>query len=328
MPRPHREFDYDVCLSFAGGDRAYVEQVADSLREKGVRVFYDAYERAGLWGKDLYEHLDDVYRNAARFCVLFASKTYAENIWTNHERKSAQARALKEHEEYVLPVRFDETPIPGLRDTVGYIDLRDTSPQELAELVVEKLGPEPRENFFPPVPDQLFEYFEIPADDEDTRDLIARQGQSFVEALQRMTEDERSAVYTVLDHGCVAELPENVHINVDLARRNSGFPKSKLYRLLGQLRSLGFYCSTRMDDDHGEDQLGGPSELIVMEWHLLLSRVGGNLTALAHAMVRLAQVGYCDYHAEEALRRVDFGQLSSATTGEDVHEDAAEDLAV
>jgi hypothetical protein len=48
---------YDVCLSFAGEQRAYVEKVAQALQERGVRVFYDVYERATLWGKDLPTHL-------------------------------------------------------------------------------------------------------------------------------------------------------------------------------------------------------------------------------------------------------------------------------
>lgn len=127
MTRKHRDgsaFEFDVCLSFAGEDRPYVDSVAQELRSKGVRVFYDEYERTRLWGKDLFQHLDDVYQNAARYCVLFASKHYAEKIWTNHELQSAQARALRENREYILPARFDDTKIPGLRGTVGHIDLK------------------------------------------------------------------------------------------------------------------------------------------------------------------------------------------------------------
>src|SRR2546429_4350354 len=107
------DFEYDVCLSFAGEDRAYVKQVADKLTKEGVRVFYDEYERAELWGKDLYIHLDDVYQNAAKHCVLFASKNYARKLWASHERRSAQARAFRENQEYILPARFDDTEIPG-----------------------------------------------------------------------------------------------------------------------------------------------------------------------------------------------------------------------
>jgi len=132
--------DYDVCLSFAGEQRSYVEQVANVLAASNVRVFYDGYEPAGLWGKNLHKHLDDVYRNRARFCVIFASKEYGRKVWTKHELASAQARALRANTEYVLPARFDDTEIPGLNPDIGYLDLRSRTPNELAELILKKLN--------------------------------------------------------------------------------------------------------------------------------------------------------------------------------------------
>ncbi|GHH49222.1 toll/interleukin-1 receptor domain-containing protein [Lentzea cavernae] len=131
--------EYDVCLSFADEQRAYVDEVARLLRQNKIKVFYDRYEQVNLWGKDLYEHLDSVYREQARYCIIFASEQYAEKVWTSHERKSAQSRALIENAEYILPTRFDDTEIPGLRPTVGYIDLRTTTPEQLAKMFEEKL---------------------------------------------------------------------------------------------------------------------------------------------------------------------------------------------
>ena len=78
------DFEYDVCLSFAGENRSYVTRVAAYLRTKGARIFYDLYEQTKLWGKDLYAHLDDIYRNKARFCVMFISEAYGRKLWTNH----------------------------------------------------------------------------------------------------------------------------------------------------------------------------------------------------------------------------------------------------
>ena len=120
------DFAYDVTLSFAGEQRMYVQEVAAAVRQRGIRPFHDDYEKASLWGKDLYEHLDWIYQKAARYCVLFASEAYARKVWTTHERRSAQAGALQSSQEYVLPVRFDDTEIPGLRSTVAYIDGRTT----------------------------------------------------------------------------------------------------------------------------------------------------------------------------------------------------------
>jgi TIR domain len=141
-------YQYDVAFSFAGEDRFYVDKVAKYLENSGIKVFYDIFETIGLWGKDLYTHLDEVYRNKARYCVMFISQHYRRKSWTNHERESAQARAFKENSEYILPVRFDDTEIPGVLPTVGYISLRDLEPDELAELIIKKLdhSSSPRNN--------------------------------------------------------------------------------------------------------------------------------------------------------------------------------------
>lgn len=49
-------------------------------------------------------------------------------------------RAIESKEEYILPARFDDTEIPGLRKTISYVDLRRKSSAELAALILQKLG--------------------------------------------------------------------------------------------------------------------------------------------------------------------------------------------
>jgi len=132
---------YEIVLSFAGEDRSYVERVASFLRDHDVDCFYDRYEDVTLWGKDLAEHLDKVY-GSARFCVMFISEKYGEKLWPNHERRSALARAVEERGEYILPARFDDTEIPGIRHTLGYVDLRSKTPEELGVMILKKLGRE------------------------------------------------------------------------------------------------------------------------------------------------------------------------------------------
>lgn len=131
---------YDVVFSFAGEDRAYVEKVSRYLRKNGVRVFYDKDEQADLWGKDLAEHFDLVYGQSGRYCVMFISAAYVEKMGTRHERRTALARALKEHGEYILPARFDNTPVDGIRATVGYIGLQNLAPAGLGKEILKKLG--------------------------------------------------------------------------------------------------------------------------------------------------------------------------------------------
>ena len=134
------DFEYDVALSFAGEDRETVERFANLLEADGFSVFYDNWSKAELWGKDLYQHLDEVYAQKARFCVMFLSAAYAAKAWTNHELKSAQTRAfLQKNKEYILPVRLDDTEIPGIRPTVGYLDIRKITIEEMAAIAAEKI---------------------------------------------------------------------------------------------------------------------------------------------------------------------------------------------
>lgn len=132
---------FDVVLSFAGEDRKYVREVAQYLRKNKVVVFYDENEQANLWGKDLVEHFEVLYSRSGKYCVMFISKEYARKMWTTHERRVALSRALKEREEYILPARFDETEVPGLLPTVGYVSLLDKTPVKFGKIILEKLRP-------------------------------------------------------------------------------------------------------------------------------------------------------------------------------------------
>lgn len=130
---------YDVVLSYAGEDRDDVDKVASAAEARGLVVFYDQAEQARLWGCDLYQHLHEVYSRQGRFCVVFISRYYVEKVWTRLELHAAQSRALRDP-GYLLPVRLDDSVVPGLPDTIAAVDLRVTTPVELVELLAAKLA--------------------------------------------------------------------------------------------------------------------------------------------------------------------------------------------
>jgi TIR domain len=139
--RPYTaQYRYDVALSFAGEQRRYAESLAEILRANGVRVFYDSFEQAELWGKNLFDYLYNVYSQDSRYCIVFVSKEYAEKMWTVHERHSAQERVLLDRKsDYLLPIKVDDTKLPGLPATIAYLDLKEGIPS-IANLFVRKLG--------------------------------------------------------------------------------------------------------------------------------------------------------------------------------------------
>ena len=140
MTREHvDQFEYDVALSFAGEDRAVAEEFGDLLSTKNIEVFYDEYQVGGLWGKDLVDHLVNIYARKARYCVMLISKYYPLKKWTEVERRAAQDRAFRDSNEYILPIQLDDTEIPGITQTKGYRDLRQHSMESIVILLEQNL---------------------------------------------------------------------------------------------------------------------------------------------------------------------------------------------
>ena len=131
---------WDVALSFAGAQRDYVGQVAEVLKARGVRCFYDADEQVRLWGTHLAEELPLIYARESAAVVVFISADYAERDWTRLESRAAFSHAVSEAGVYVLPARFDDSELPALLSDVGDVDLRHYTPEQFADLVVAKLA--------------------------------------------------------------------------------------------------------------------------------------------------------------------------------------------
>jgi hypothetical protein len=137
---PTALIEFDVVISFAGPDRAKVEELAERLRSAGVPVFYDNFYPEMLWGKDLAVFFADIYRRSAKYCVIFASREYNERMWTTHERQHATARALEERGgEFILPIKVENVEIPGIAPTIGYVSFADYSIADIANLLIKKL---------------------------------------------------------------------------------------------------------------------------------------------------------------------------------------------
>jgi hypothetical protein len=135
---PVEQPKYDVALSFADEDRPFAASLAEILRTKGVRVFYDALEPADLWGKDLSEHLRSVY-SRSRICVILLSKASTSKPWVMFESRTAMARAAQDDSIDVLPVRLDDSDLPPLLTTSALLDARQHNVAEIAEVIRKKV---------------------------------------------------------------------------------------------------------------------------------------------------------------------------------------------
>lgn len=138
------DFEYEVALSFAGEQRDYVEKVSNELAQLNVKHFYDYKEQVKLWGKNLTQYLDSIYYEKSLYFVPFISEEYVKKVWTKWEVSSALDRNMNESrpdfQQYILPVRFDDTRVPGIVGSIAYVDARKLSPVELAHMIYEKLN--------------------------------------------------------------------------------------------------------------------------------------------------------------------------------------------
>jgi hypothetical protein len=92
-----------------------------------------------MWGRDLSSLLGEVYGSRSRYIVIFCSREYLEKPWTEHERQHALSGRIGRMDSSVLPVRLDESSLPGLPDSVSYVDARTMTATQIADLILQKL---------------------------------------------------------------------------------------------------------------------------------------------------------------------------------------------
>lgn len=140
MVRESVAAEFDVVISFGGGDRKVAAQIRDRLVAAGLRVFYDEDYQHQLLGEDLAVLLQDIYFSRSRFAVAVLSKGFLDSTWAgNWEWKAVLARMQMERSGYVLPYFLEDVAVPGLNPTIGYLSAKKYSPKQFADTVIAKI---------------------------------------------------------------------------------------------------------------------------------------------------------------------------------------------
>ncbi len=148
---PATPYEYEICISFAGADRAVAKKIAEALASPPMerRVFYDEFDKVALWGQELFEYLHSVYSRRSAFCLILFSHAYRDRAWTRHELRAAQTRVLEERGPYVLPVAINEGAVPDEFATVGYWAFKPGDEQDIADAAEDKINAYLRMHYFP-----------------------------------------------------------------------------------------------------------------------------------------------------------------------------------
>lgn len=134
------QFKYDLAISFAGEQRQIAEALAKKLDAAGYAVFYDRFEAAELWGRELTSALGRAYAEDARYCLILASNEYVAKAWTNLERQNALGRFIQSRGDYVLCVKIHPVVLPGLPSVIAYVDYDGNGTDGIYKLLLQKLG--------------------------------------------------------------------------------------------------------------------------------------------------------------------------------------------
>ena len=133
-------FDFDFAISFVGNDRTLAERLGLLLMASGATVFIDSSFRDYLLGKRLDREFEWLFGAGTKYFVPIISQAYVERLWPQHEWDAAIREAERRApQEFILPLRLDDTPILGCPNTIGYIDLHQHSIYDVAELLIKKL---------------------------------------------------------------------------------------------------------------------------------------------------------------------------------------------
>lgn len=129
---------YDVVFSLAGEQKKLGHDIKNILNEKGLNCWIYTERESELVGVDMSIFLEDLFMNKSHNCVIIISKEYISKKWTGLERKYIISRWMNDN-EYIIPIQYDISKLPGLPDIIGYIPLNNRSANELASIILDKV---------------------------------------------------------------------------------------------------------------------------------------------------------------------------------------------
>ena len=103
------------------------------------RIFYHKVFEGELSRPNLDVYLQDIYANQTELLVVFLSAEYASKEWTGLEWRVVRDLIKQKKSSTVMPIRFDETHIPGLFSIDGYVSAAGREPEDIADDIIDRL---------------------------------------------------------------------------------------------------------------------------------------------------------------------------------------------
>ncbi len=133
---------FRVAFSFAGEKRDFVSNVAAILaRCFGKQaILYDKYHEAEFARHNLGLYLPKLYGEQSDLIVPVLCEKYDEKRWTGWEWLHIYGLLTKADGHRVMPGRFELANADGLSPAAAFIELDQKTPEQFAELILERLA--------------------------------------------------------------------------------------------------------------------------------------------------------------------------------------------
>lgn len=132
--------DYDLFVSYCPDDSKRVSSVLKALSSAGLAVFDPVRNHAQMWGLDLKSWFSYVFPTHAKAAMIFWSTNYDKSPLCKRELEYVLESA-KENPSLikVLPIRLDNTQLPPQASDVVFLDIADTTPEQIATLAKARI---------------------------------------------------------------------------------------------------------------------------------------------------------------------------------------------
>ena len=205
------EPEFDIFLSYASEDVMWCGQLAERLRNEGVRVWFDRWRIQA--GDHLEARINDGLEKSRKMVAVW-SKNYFQHgrVWTVAESYSRQHADMLALERPLIPILIDDCTIKPTFGSLIYVDFRNEADFDLRfRQLLEALDLPKRE--FAAEPEAGFIEHDVPRAE---RGLIAhRRGKRF--------EEEVATLYRLLGFEVTPDTEvSGVQLDLQIKKREGG----------------------------------------------------------------------------------------------------------
>jgi hypothetical protein len=127
-----KQFAYDAFLSHNAKDKPAVRELAECLKQDGLRVWFDEWVLQP--GDSIPLKIEQGLEQSRTFILIMSQNAFASE-WVTLERHTALFRDPTNAERRFIPLRLDDAEITDTLKQFAYIDWRQKAPDQYARLL-------------------------------------------------------------------------------------------------------------------------------------------------------------------------------------------------